>query len=507
MGDTVKKWHPWLDKPGMHHSLALWQEQEIQQGNRTPYVPSNAEDVIEYVGRNRLYVLCRDILDQSEFPYGDELLQHERSQAYVQKRGKIVAVQLRAGRYRGFLIPSRTWNHAVPGPELAEDMEHLFHIFGYEAITPASLSEKVFRATLGERHTIYRPSVDLRKILLEYGEGGRIDEADEGKLYPVVYTYDIKSAYLFYARSVPTPFTPPFYHSRPDFHWILDFPVGFWQVEMLANGNGIHPVYLRDRENGDRCGKRFPKHGERFIKWMWSGEIRDCIEKGYTLLHCERGYRWAELSDCMAPWSDILWNAYSSVSCETLKSIIKSMWVGLPGRFLKQPYVYNLIDQEHVRSGDVPVAANWFHFAQNWENIDPSNPPKFLTNWYVRAEYDKESTALTPIGAYIISECRREIYRLQLEEEKKGNILLGSYVDSVSFAKRAMSFLHRIGASPGDLKEEISVDGWREMNQFIRQTDGFLDVRAPGISGEKRAMLLQKYREICEKQRRNLTEI
>jgi hypothetical protein len=286
----------------------------------------------------------------------------------------------------------------------------------------------------------------------------------------------------------------------------LDFPVGFWKVEMIAHGDGIHPVYLRDRENGDRCGKRFPKEGERFVKWMWAGEIRDCIEKGYTLLHCERGYRWAELSDCMAFWSDVLWAAYSNVSCETLKSIIKSMWVGLPGRFLKQPYVYNLIDQEHVQSGDVPIAANWFHFASNWEHIDPSNPPKFLTNWYVRAEYDKESTALTPIGAYIISECRREIYRLQLEEEKKGNILLGSYVDSVSFAKRAMSFLHRIGASPGDLKEEISVDGWREMNRFIREVDGTLEVRAPGIYDtkweQKRTLLLQKYREICERQRR-----
>jgi hypothetical protein len=512
MDKAVTKWHPWQDKPGMRHALALWREHEILQTGKRAYCPQDVEDLVSYIGQNRLYVLCRDILDTEEFPDGDELLRHDQTQAYLQKHGKIVALRLRSGRYNGFLIPSRTWNHATPGPELARDMEDLFRLFGYEAITPASLSEKVLRSTLPEHHTIYRPSVDLRKILLEHNGGGRIDEAEDGIFYPVVYTYDIKYSYLYYSRSVPSPFCSPFYHYMPDFDWILSYPCGFWKAEMIAHGDGIHPVYLKDEENGNRCNKRFPREGEHFVKWMWSGTIQDCIAKGYTLVHVERGYRWGELSDFMAPWSDILYEAYQGTESPTLRSIIKSMWVSLPGRFLKQPYCYHLIDQQDVQSGDIPIATNWFHFQSNWEGIDRQNMPKFLTRWYVRAEYDKESTALTPIGAYIVEECRRAIYHKQVVEEARGNRVLSSYIDAISFSRRA-SFLQEIGVRPGEWTEEISEAGWVEMNRFLRQVEGELEVRAPGIAGEgskkggeKRAQLLAKYREICLQEGRNLTE-
>lgn len=501
--ETVSPWHPWPDKPGVHHSIIS----TIPQGL------VSAEEIVEYVGRNQLYVLCQDIMSQEEFPESDALLAHPRTESYLQKHGKIVAMRLRAGRYSGFLIPSRTWNHAAPGPELVNDMQEAFRLVGHQGITPGSTSEKVLRATLPKYHGIYRPSVDLRQVLLTHNGGARIDETEISALYPVVYTYDLRSAYLYFSRLVPSPFKPPYNHHHPHLDWVLSDGEGFWEVTMIAHGTGVHPIYLEDKDKGNRCGKRFPKEGEEFTRWLWTGTIKDCIEHGYTLLDCERGYRWGEMSDFMARWSDILWDAYSSVdvSRETLRSIIKSMWVSLPGRFLKQPYAYKLISQQEVQSGDIPIPHNWFHFHKNWEDLDVEHPPKFLTNWYVRAEYDKESTALTPIGAYIVECCRREVYHLQREEELRGNIPLGSYTDSVSFAYRA-EFLHRVGMNPGDLKEEISEQGWLEMNRFIRMIDGKLEIRAPGFEGvggrqpsEKRILLLKKYWQLVAKQKENLT--
>lgn len=498
--DTVSPWHPWQDKPGTRHPLGLWDCQEILQSGKTPYYPSSADDCVQYIGRNRLYVLCRDILCQDEFPYSDELLGHPKTEPYLQKQGKVVAMRLQGGRYSGFLIPSRTWNHPLPGQALLEDMEDAFHLVGYQGITPGSTSEKVLRSTLPKYHSIYRPSVDVRRVLLATNGGGRIDESEFSTLYPHVYTYDIKSAYLYFSRSVPSPFKPPYFHIVPDLSWVVDYPVGYWLVTMQAGGEGVHPVFLEDREHGNKCGKRYPLDGEVFTRWLWSGTIRDCIEHGYTLLSCERGYRWEELSDFMAHWGDILYDAYQKADRDTLRSIIKSMWVSLPGRFLKQPYSYQLIGQQEVRKGDIPIPYNWFHTLSNWQDIDVNHPPKFLTNWYVRAEYDQESTALTPIGTYIVEECRREIYRLMREEELQGNTIVGSYIDSVSFSQRA-AFLERIGVKPGDLKEEIGEEGWAEMNRFLRIVDGKLEARAPGFSDEKRLLLLKKFWQIVTKQR------
>jgi hypothetical protein len=487
--DTVARWHPWPEKSLKEktpHLLTLWDQGRIW---RTPDIFSpvvDVEEIIEAVGRGRQYLFCSDPLDPFDLSFSDELLRDERATAFMQKMGKVVAVRIRGGRYSGFLIPARTWGYAGVDFSMLDSLKDIFEKFQYEAITAAALSEKILRSTMPEKIYIYRPACHLREVLLENNGGGRIDMREEGKFYKKAFKYDINKAYLYFAQLVPDPRFPPKYHIRPRESWFYDYATpGYWRVTMVAHGSGIHPIFLT--EEGKR---RVPKEGEQFTRWLWRDEIMACERKGYTLLFIHEGYRWPETSDFLKPWGDILWTKFSQTQDEDQQRIIKNMMVGLPGRFLKEPYNYLLIPRGEQVDSDQPIPYNWVHHADNWQKFERNNPRKVFSNWYLRKEYHEESTALTPIGAYIIMQCRLEIARLAMIEELKGNELISSYIDCAVFAQPATSL--SLGPLPGQYKEERLTDVWAERNILISAED----MRAPGFEeGEERSELWKKYQE------------
>lgn len=477
--DTVAKWHPWIDKPGLRHTPTF------------DLTFSTAEEAIKTVAGKQLYFFCNDPLE--EFAYSDDLLSDPHTEAYMQKQGKVVAVRVKQGRTCGFFIPARTWGYAYVDVSMVRTIKAIFELFQYEAITPGSLSEKVARSTMGEHINIYRPSCDLRSVLLMHNGGGRIDLMQEGRFYNSVRRYDINKAYLHFSQKVPNPFIPPKYHLGMKESYLNVYTTGFWKVTIIAHGSGLQPIYVN---------KQVPQDGEEITTWLWTEEIQACLQKGYTLSYIHKGYGWYELSKFLEPWSNILWDKYNQVSEETMKDIIKSMMVSFPGRCLKEPMNYLLIPRGEQRKGDKPIGANWWAHLDNWQEVEPGR--KFFTNWYLRAEYHEENTALTPIGAYIIMKCRLAIYEAACKEEARGNKLLQSYIDCLVFEKEATTL--DIGSLPGQFKTEEFAHVWLEMNRFIGELDGQADMHAPGIDrlkhgivSDERLELWRKYREIVRR--------
>lgn len=482
---TVSRWHPWPTKPGLRHTLTLWQENSIWKNTTAHIDIENAVQVIEVIGRSQLYTFCGDVMDWKEFSWSDDLLLHPHSDPYVQKQGKVVAVRVRAGRYSGFLIPALTWGFARPTLDMLEPIDSIFRSLNIEAITPSSLSEKVFRYTLGEKIAIFRPSVRLRDILLTHNGGSRIDLAEEEKFYRRAYKYDRHKAFLSFAYAVPDPNFPPWYHIRPRESWLYDYATpGFWKVTMVAHGNGIHPIFLPGEGR-----KRFPNEGEQFTKWMWRDEILACEQKGYTLLFIHEGYRWTKTSNLLQPWTDLLWEKFQLAKSAEEERIYKSMMVGLFGRFLREPTNHFLIPLGQQQQGDIPIKQNWVEHLDNWQGGVAGR--NFFTNWYLRAEYNEESTALTPIGAWVLMQCRMEMYRLAAVEEAKGNKLISGYVDSVVFERPASSL--SIGPMPGQYSEEELHSVWAVRNALI--PDDEKKMRAPGYKdkSKERHDLWKKY--------------
>ena len=465
----VSLWHPWQDKPGQRHTPVLWNIERFG---------SSLDDVVWSVAQNQYYVFCNDILDEKEIPDSIALLRHKKTEAYISRTGKVVALRVKGKRKSGFFIPASVWGCNVPPNEgLIKNVNRIFTLFGFEAITPASLSEKVLRSTLPERVFISRPNHMLRNVILRYGKGGRIDGKQQPTYYHKLREYDENKSYLYHSQEVPSPFKAPhglFYgeNGYQDTRW-LSYPTGFYHIILTCHWNRISPIQLP----GDG-GMHAPSDGETIDTWLWKEEIQDCIEAGYTLERVYEGYAWEELSTFMQPWSDILWDKYSSEDEQPIKDIIKTMMVGLPGRFLKSPEVFTLVHESEYKKGDEPVIAKW----------EPGG--NVSTPWFIRAEMDMQSAQLTPIGDYIRMKCRQEIYHRMKAETERGNEVVSCYIDCYTVSEPTKT-PEILGKERGQWKEKSYSEVWAIENQIIPKN--IHKMRAPGFTGIERRMLHEKY--------------
>jgi hypothetical protein len=497
---SISRWHPWYDKPGQRHSLKLWSELLHNDMN-------TVEKCIDEIAGGQLYALCTDVFAEEEIPFRDELLKvaNEQEGVYLRKNGGVVALKLQRKRRAGFVIPAHTWGASEPTSSLIKDIiQPCFDIFGYEAITPASLSEKVLRGTLGPfMPSIYRPSIMLRRDLLHTPHGGRIETAKELRYFETLFEYDINKAYPFFAREVPSPWSRPVGFLGDALRGSRDawmgFPTAFIKCRLIArNTRGIQPIQLfgvdaepvrdghtgnagkgnrndmgglQDRQNKDRQRElqllsvsdehgiaRQPREGEVIERWFWSEELLDCLDKGYTLDRVERGYGFREMSTFMQAWADILCEAYERQIGTPVSALIKTMLVGLPGRFLRLPETYLLVhESEGLKQGDINI------------DMTTRNPGDNIgTPWYIRRESDPESTALTPIGSYIVMKCRQDLYRRMKHEEDCRNTVVSAYIDCFRTTGPTVDS-SQIGLQVGQVKQKV----WSEAIIKDNQIDGY----------------------------------
>ena len=486
-------WHPWQDKAGIRHVPTYFNASS--QTIHTSYHPENflyhvadMEEMIECVSKNGLFLLCKDPLNEHEFSYANELLGDDRATPYLSRQGNIAALRLSNKRRSGFLVPSKTWRwDNEPTANLTRNIGEIFRIFGYESTTPASLSEKILRATLPTPLGISRPSVWLRRDILDNHTGGRIDTAIP-KFYRTVKEFDKNKAYAWHSRSVPSPFLCPFIRSGPSLAECLDYATGYWQCVLVAVPLPLHPIQVVK-----------PVPGEIITRWLWTGELLDCLEAGYQLVKIIRGYGFREMSNFMEMWSDILLEKHFQAqrSDEHLAKIIKSMMVGLPGRFLRQPEQYRLVHISEVRKGDIPLMMHW-----------QEDGDRKFSDYAMRPEYDKESTALSYIGSYIVAEMRRELYHRMKIEMEHGYHVIRSYIDcyavDTSSRSSGSSELYRnIGPQMGQWKEKAYTNVYAEENRFIGEeaySERQLKVKAPGFGIDQRIYFIRRYREIVQNQ-------
>lgn len=482
-------WHPWQDKTGIRHVPCFHREEAIFSiaSSDPMFHVEHLEKLLSVVSQNQLFVLCHDILNEHEFFYAHELIGHPMATPYLSRKGNIAALRIANKRKSGFLVPEKTWNpNDIPldYSRLVENITLIFKLFGFESVTPASLSEKVLRATLPTPVRITRPNCWLRRDILENHVGGRIDCATPA-LYRKVRQFDKNKAYLFHSRYVPSPFETPIILVSPGIERAMGYAAGFWQCDVMARHATICPIQIEGRA---------PREGERFTCWLWSGEIQDCLECGYDV-HIRRGYGWSAMSDFMCPWSDILWQKYEQTKTfgdEHLLDIIKRMMVGVPGRFLRLPERYVLVPLSQIQEGDIPLL-------MHWRNDDERK----FTDYAIRPEEDQESTALTPQGSYIVAEMRRELFHRMREEEQHGRTIVRSYIDSycVVDTDTANKSYRNIGSGLGQWKEEETwEDAYVEENRIVGRRRGNLDMKAPGIEKDSRVALWKQYQRILQTQ-------
>jgi DNA polymerase type B, organellar and viral len=471
---SVRLWHAWRDKPGMSHYPVFWDQGRIytMYGKLLFSSISSPSELVHTIAHHKLFVLCRDVLSEEDIPYANELLGYPRVRPYLARSGSVAALRVAEKKSSGFLVPGRTW--CYPGVVNAEVLEHLISIFlrfDFMSSTPSSLAEKILRGTIPDTMHISRPSLALRRDILDHHRGGRIDQASSGHFYKEAYEYDKIKAYLSHARYVPNPALAPVIRHFPDVSDALAYPCGYWLVTLIARARVVSPLSLDGRS---------PQEGEIIHIWLWSFELKDCLEAGYTLVEITRGYGFRAMSSFMEEWSDILFQAFEETEGELERDIIKSMMVGLPGRFLRRPEIYTLIPLSEARKrtpgqddGDIPLR---LHIDAGWKSGD-----RIFSDYAIRAEYDQESTALSQVGAYIVAAMRHELYQRMLDEHKAGNVVIRSYIDCFTTTQKTQN-RDILGTHLGQWKEQY-FEGpfYAEANRFVGMQQGIRKVVAPGM--------------------------
>lgn len=481
---SVACWHPWQDRPGMPKLPVFWSAGAIESDYGKLYTVESMERVFETVARRELFVLCQDILQERELPFINELLGDKRSVPYLSRTANCSALRVSSKRHSGFFVPTSTWLwDEPPCKELTQNLMHIFDVCGYQSTTPSSLSEKLLRSTLPEKLHISRPSVMLRRDILDNHVGGRIESA-EPCFYTVVRKYDKNKAYLSLSRMVPSPWQAPVVWVHPKLDEIGEYPTGFWQCVLIARERTIAPIQV----NG-----LAPVEGEVIERWLWTEELIDCLNAGYLLLKIRRGYGFRSMSTWMCAWADLLWEKYQRETDPHIKRVFKQMMVGLPGRFLKAPETYALINiDQGVIPGDIPLPLHW---------IEPED--RKFSDYVIRPEYDKESTALSPIGSYIVMRMRQELYHLMLLALAQRRKIIMAYIDCVS-VDGELDLGDDFGELPGQYKVEKLANMFAESNHFVAESEldpeRLLLIKAPGMANDledgKRLALLQKYWKI-----------
>lgn len=434
------------------------------------FVCDTLDELISCVAGNKLFVLVDDLLSEHDIRYVHELLGHKRATPYMSKSGGILALRIAQKKRSGFLVPASTWNH--PGPpngEVVRRLIRIFELFGYMAVTPASLSEKVLRSTLPDDLIISRPSIVLRNDLLRNHQGGRIDQALP-RIYRKAFEYDQNKAYLHKSRLVPDPSLAPILIHHPSISSACDFPTGFWHCIITCKATSLVPLSFD-------AGFVF-QDGCLLERWLWTIEIEDCLMCGWEV-KIIFGYGFRKMSTFMEAWSDILWDQWQRAEAEhpMIRELIKTMMVGLPGRFLRSPETYKLIPLRDARpyirgvqDGDLALQLHW-----------KEEGDRIHSDYALRAEYDQESTALTPAGSYIVASMRSELFRLMKRETDAGNIIIRTYIDSIV---TAFPLIDRslIGDGLGQWKEKM-YEGpfYAEGNRFVGIYRGTPKVKAPGL--------------------------
>lgn len=495
-GHSAPIWHAWRDRTGMPYAPVRLSYPDVYNIFDKPlHTITDAENFISTLTANKLYCFVADIMNTDNVPYVDELLDRSmRSEKpsvfpYVSRTGKIAAIRMSKSRRNGFLIPASTWKYSTgPDRRFIENIFYLFNLFGFQSTTPASLSEKVLRSTLSDDMHITRPSTIVRDTILKHNVGGRIDKAEYGAFFPVVVKYDKNKAYLYHSRLVPSPFQAPVTEIAPTLDQALSMPVGFWECELVCREQRIPAIQIDGRR---------PVEGEMIIRWLWSGELEDCLAAGYTLHKIRRGFSWRALSDFMCQWTDVLYGKYEYTQNEDphIRDMIKSMMVGLPGRFLRQPEIYHLVNiREGLQDGDMPL-----------DFLTRNKNGSYFSDYVVRAEYDNESTALSPIGSFIVAQMRREIYKKSIALEQEGLRVISTYVDCISVDGLSQSI--PVSSALGDYKEQVYWNQYSEFNRFIAKKiyngDKYTwedDVRAPGMGedGQERRNFWARYRQMVK---------
>jgi len=308
--------------------------------------------------RFNLDVYVQKFLGKNGFRWIDNAVRDDKASINLANASRsIVSISIK-GPHNSVrkIVASSAWGwRKQPTMDFIHALQEVFDSFDYGVHpSPGSLGANSVKTIIGaeldgKRYT--RPGNPLRRVLLDYGCGGRADEFDEPREYEDAFTFDYDN---FYARKallgVPAgrPEETGLYADFvvDDLAWseditILDeYATAFCQVKVTVPDNiSVAPFYIR---NADGSLHWITEPGVYFW-WHWKQMI-ECMLHAGCKVEIGHIYGWRELDTFLEAFITRSLNLRYRLKYEKKKlqeSMVKQMIVSTFGSFGMRPFVLN----------------------------------------------------------------------------------------------------------------------------------------------------------------------
>lgn len=376
----------------------------------------------------------------TEYPWLQEASRDKQCTINVAK-DVIVSIKFHCdgmGNKTGTLTSTTSWGVRSPSKTFLKALRIVQKEYGYGVYaTPGSLGRAGLQTHLQNKHIrVSRPSVMLRRILLENTIGGRVDTPKRDKVPPdttVVYDEDQNCSYPHAACETIDPTHTPVYFpkSSPKLdNYYAYYARAFVRIppgEDASKGFGVLPV-----RNELSSEVTFVTEPETYIGWWWKATLDRCKSLGYDVDILE-AYAWKKSSTFMATWSKEIFATITRLKClrdssseenkdiyEMAVDMMKIVGVSTIGSHGMHPETRTLVHESNYQKGDIAL-------------VDPyAHSPNPFTDYYIRVTSNPDAEWLTHVYSFILDVARNTTWDRIQAHIANGTVVLASRVDSIT---------------------------------------------------------------------------
>lgn len=378
---------------------------------------------------NRLEIYVQKFLGDGGFVYFREAVDDNAVVNIANSSQTITSIVLIGARNRQAKIVScGAWGwRRRPDMNFLNSLKSIFDMFDYGIHpSPGSLGTNGVRQTIADttRNRYKRPGNKLRKVLFEYGFGGRADDFSEDTEYPFAYEFDFDSHYANVALGgvpVDEAETIGLYGIfRENIDFLSEYKTCLCECKVTVRDKlVVSPIYIRGKD-----GKlQWVTEPGEYYGYYWTEMIRTMVQSGCKV-EVGVAWCWKELDKFLNTFIEKalkLRNICKEKGLKVEEGIVKHVIVSTFGSFGMRPFRYRLVTSEQKQDGDEPFL-----------NLDNSAAEGLSTGYFIREEKIENSPKLTQVMYYIIMLGAVEIYKRLIEEMYAGNILIASNYDAVT---------------------------------------------------------------------------
>jgi len=407
ISDRATFWPKWIEKKTKQRVLSGLNGSLLVTEHDQQFEVWKAEDIIRLLFEQNLILFIRKFNDLPEM---DVFLQASK-ESYCDKEGRFKAYKFEGARRKThWIVAIESWDYIAPVAGVLKELRITFDHCGVGVQTTAGgLGQATMRKSLKDQygddwyqHRHRRPGHPSIQILRAHSFGARQDAIDV-TFHAVAYELDMKNAYSFHFRKLPTGICSRTYGDECFDHLTCFVPVRV-TIKKTLHKIGLFPVRNEDKSIS------YPATPGTYDTWLWREHIDFLKENGLKVEVTGPGLAWDEWTNDLEYWSLMMEHLRDTAPNEATARHIKLATVAGIGR-------QNLPDEHYIirENGELGVDRPLVSDGCSWD-------------WWVHKTIDENPVNLPHWYFYGVAMCALTLTQMMLTYQ---DYLIGSATDAV----------------------------------------------------------------------------